>query len=265
MSRSSAGAWEALARPRSLVARRVEVHASIGSTSDRVRALLDAREPGGVVVVADEQTAGRGRMGRTWASPPGVNLMVSVGLRPRLRADAAWALGPAAALAARAACGTVATVGLKWPNDLVADDGRKLGGLLVEVASEGDRLRHAILGFGINVNWPRDRMPDEIRATATSLVELSGTEVDRVRLLDALLDALSAELDALEAGRSPLDRYRAACVTLGALVTVDTPTGRLEGTAAGLDPSGALLVETDRGTVSVSSGEVTRVRPVVTA
>ena len=265
MSRSPASAWEALARPRSRVARRVEAHATIGSTSDRVRALLDAGEPGGVVVVAEEQTAGRGRMGRSWTSPPAVNLMASVGLRPRLPADAAWTLGPAAALAARAACRTVGPVGLKWPNDLVADDGRKLGGLLVEVASEGEMVRHAILGFGINVNWRRDEMPDEIVATATSLLEVSGAPADRRRLLGALLNALSAELEALEAGRSPLERYRAACVTLGALVTVDTPTGRIEGRAADLNASGALVVETNRGTVAVASGEVTRVRPVVPA
>lgn len=257
--------WMAAARPDGRAGRTLEGHAAIGSTNDRVRDLLDGGAGDGVVVVAEEQTAGRGRMGRTWTSPAGVNLMASVGLHPRLPADAAWVLAPAAGLAARAACGDVAPVDLKWPNDLVARDGRKLGGLLLEVASEADRLRHAILGFGINVNWRRAEMPDELRDRATSLGELARRSIDRVALLRRLLEALDDELAGLEAGASPLRRYREACTTLGARVTVQTPMGLVEGRAVDLDERGALLVESGGATVTLSSGEVVRVRSTVPA
>lgn len=258
--------WTAAERPGARLGHRLEVHASIGSTNDRARALLATG--GGedvVVVVAEEQTAGRGRMGRSWTSPPGVNLTASVGVTPDLAADAAWALGPAVGLAVRSACARVAAVALKWPNDVVDTGGRKLAGLLVEVASEGARVRHAVLGVGINVNWARADMPDELRDAATSLRELAGRPVDRVVLLRALLDALGDELAAVEAGRSPLARYREACGTLGARVTVETPSGRIEGRAVDLDERGALLLETPEGLLVISSGDVVRVRPRVGA
>jgi BirA family biotin operon repressor/biotin-[acetyl-CoA-carboxylase] ligase len=252
--------WQAAARPGARIGHAVEVHHELGSTNDRARELVDEAAADGIAVVAEVQSAGRGRRGRSWTSPPGVNLTVSVGLRPGLAAEAAGLLIPAAGLAAHAACASVAEVGLKWPNDVVAPDGRKVGGLLVEVASEGDRLRHAVVGVGLNVNWARADLPDELRATATSLCELAGRPVDRVALLRRLLEALEAEVDELEQGRSPIPRYRAVCRTLGARVTVDTPTGSLVGRALDVDEDGALVVEADGARVAVTNGEVVRVR-----
>jgi BirA family transcriptional regulator, biotin operon repressor / biotin---[acetyl-CoA-carboxylase] ligase len=257
--------WQRADRPRRRIAPGIEGHATIGSTNDRARALLD--EPGGEgrVVVTDEQTAGRGRRGRSWVSPPGRNLMMSVAIRPRLAAADGWQLGMAAGLAARAACAPRAAVGLKWPNDLVAADGAKLGGLLLETAVDGERITSAVIGIGINVNWPRAEMPPEIADAATSLAELAGGPMDRVELLAALLDALDHEVIALEAGVSPLDRYRQACVTIGTLVGVETGDGRIEGLAAAIDAQGTLVVETAAGAVVLSSGEIRRLRAVATA
>lgn len=255
--------WEAATRRGARLGHMVEAHERIGSTSDRARELLDAGGPEGVAIVAEEQLAGRGRMGRTWTSPAGVNLMVSLGLRPRLPADGAWGLGPATALAARRACMSVAPVDLKWPNDLVAGDGGKLGGLLVEVASEAQRVRQAVVGVGINANWPPEEMPSELQGIATSLSAVAGRSIDRVELLRRLLEALEDELVGLEAGRSPLPRYREACVTLGRAVIVDTPSGRIEGFAVELDDRGALVVDAGGSRISVASGEVARVRPGV--
>lgn len=243
----------------------VEVHRSIGSTSDRARTLLDEGNDEGIVVVAEQQSAGRGRMGRRWSSPPGRNLTASLGLRPALPASDAWQLGLGAALALHEACAAIAPVQLKWPNDLVTSQGRKLGGLLVEAATEGERLRTAIIGFGINVNWAHHEMPPELARRATSLAELSGRAVDRVALLRSVLEHLEAELEALESGRSPLERYRAACGTLGASITVETPTGKVEGRARDLDERGALVVDTEEGEVAVSSGDVVRVHRQVRA
>jgi BirA family transcriptional regulator, biotin operon repressor / biotin---[acetyl-CoA-carboxylase] ligase len=264
MTSSATTDWSAAARPGARVGQLVESHDRIGSTSDRARELLEAGAEG-VAVVAEEQTSGRGRRGRTWSSPAGANLLVSVGLRPRLAADAAWALGPAAALAACSACEPADGVALKWPNDIVDREGRKLGGILVETAIEADRVRHAVLGFGINANWQRAEMPSELRSTATSLRELVGRPIDRVDLLRRLLEALDAELVAAESGRSPLGRYAEACMTIGARVRVETPNGPLDGTAVGLEARGQLVLETMAGVVVVASGEVVRVRPTVPA
>ncbi|HEX7196967.1 MAG TPA: biotin--[acetyl-CoA-carboxylase] ligase [Candidatus Limnocylindria bacterium] len=257
--------WHRADRPRRRIGRGIEGHATIGSTNDRARALLD--EPGGEgrAVATDEQTAGRGRRGRSWVSPAGRNLMMSVAVRPRLAARDGWQLGMAAALAARAACATRASVGLKWPNDVVAADGAKLGGLLLETTVDGERISSAVIGIGINVNWPRAEMPAEIAAGATSLAELAGAPIDRVELLADLLDALDGEVVAIEAGSSPLDRYRQACVTIGTRVGAETGEGRVEGLATTIDEHGALVVETDEGTRVLSSGEITRLRAAAPA
>ena len=252
--------WQRADRPRRRIGRGVEVHTSIGSTNDRARELLDVPGGEGRAVVTEQQTAGRGRRGRTWISPPGRNLMLSVAVRPQLAAADAWRLGLAAALAARSACAAVAPVALKWPNDVVSDDGAKVGGLLVETTIGGDRVTSAVIGIGINVNWPRAEMPQQIAGDATSLSELAGVSIDRAELLAMLLDALDAELLAVESGHSPLARYRQACATLGTEVGVETATGRVEGQAVEIDERGALVIEAAAGRVALTSGEIVRVR-----
>jgi BirA family biotin operon repressor/biotin-[acetyl-CoA-carboxylase] ligase len=246
------------ALPERRVGHRVEEHASIGSTNDRARELLETADGAGVAVVAEEQRAGRGRRGRTWESPPGLNLAMSVGIRPALPAADAWKLGLAAALAAREACGEIADVRLKWPNDLVTADGRKLGGLLVETAIDGDAVTDAVIGIGINVNWRIADMPAPLSETATSLAELAGADVDRVALLSRLLAGLDAEIAQVEAGASPLARYRAACTTIGEPVTIDVGSGLVAGTAVDVDDHGHLVISTADGIVTVATGQVVR-------
>lgn len=252
--------WTDAADPARRIGRAVEYHPQIGSTNDRARHLLETDEDG-VAVVSDLQTAGRGRVGRSWVSPAGVNLMCSVALRPRLEArDAGW-LGAAAALAVREACLPWADLAVRWPNDLVAADGAKVAGLLLETAIVGDRLAHAVLGTGINVNWARAEMPAEIRGGATSLREVAGREVDRVALLARLLDALDAEVGALEAGTSPIERLRAVSWLDGRALEIDAGEGMLSGIGAGIADDGSLLVDTEAGRVALAHGEVIRVRP----
>ena len=211
-------------------------------------------------MVAEVQTAGRGRRGRTWVSPGGVNLAVSVGVRPRIAAQEASLISLAAALAARDACGSVASIGLKWPNDLVSGSGAKIGGLLIETELDGDRIATAVIGVGINVNWMRRDMPPEIAHLATSLAEEAGVTLNREALLGRLLDALDDEIVRLEAGHSPLDRYRAACVTLGTDVEIDAGGARVRGRAVDLDAGGALVVRTADGSVTVTGGEIVALR-----
>lgn len=257
--------FPAAARPGRRIGHAVELHETIGSTSDRARALLGVPDGAGTAIVAELQTDGRGRRGRTWTSPSGRNLTVSVAVRPGLAASDAWRLGLAVALAAREACRTVAPIDLKWPNDLVADDGRKVGGLLIETMIDGDRVDAAIIGIGINVNWATAEMPEEIAGSATSLAEMAGTPTDRGVLLAELLERLDAEIAGIEAGRSPLDRYRAACRTLGREVVVEVGSRTIGGVAVALDEVGRLVIETASGRETVTSGEVVRVRPEVPA
>jgi len=187
------------------------------------------------VVVADHQSGGRGRLGRSWQSPPGQNLLFSVVMRPKLTPAEA----PRCVLAWAAAIAGVLDVKLKWPNDLVDDEGRKLGGFLAELEAGGDtfgtgpRIRHVVLGLGLNVN--QVDFPPDLPA-ATSLRVLRGHPHDRAALLGRMLRAV----DAVDPGRSDaLDPWRARAHTLGRRVRV----GPVEGIAEALRDDGALIVD----------------------
>jgi BirA family biotin operon repressor/biotin-[acetyl-CoA-carboxylase] ligase len=215
---------------------RVERHASLDSTN---RYALDAARAGaddGLVVVADVQTAGRGRLGRTWEAPPGASLLVTVLLR---RAGdpgrAVMAAGVALARAVEEVAGFA--VWIKWPNDLVVD-GRKLAGLLAEV--DGDAL---VVGAGCNVNW--ESFPPELAETATACNLEAGRPVDVDALLDGFLDEFER---ALTRGDALVTDYRTRLVTLGRRVRVQPVRGNdLVGTAVRVTSEGALVVHDDDG------------------
>jgi len=216
---------------------RVEWFSSLDSTN---RHALDAARAGatdGLVVVADEQTAGRGRLGRTWEAPPGSSLLVSVLLRrPADPGQAVMAAGVALAEAVGEVAGV--DVGLKWPNDLVVDD-RKLAGLLAE--AEADAL---VVGAGCNVNW--ESFPDELVGTATACNLEAGRTVDRDALLDAFLDRFARELSA---GDAVVDHYRSRLATSGRRVRVHhVRDDDVIGIAVGITDDGALVVRDDTGT-----------------
>ena len=246
--------------------------AETGSTNADLAALAADGAPEGVVLVADHQTAGRGRLGRTWTAPPGSSLLLSVLLRPALPVGHAHALMTAVALAAREACTEVAgvTPGSKWPNDLVvpvpaAGGGeRKVAGVLAESTLAGDHLDAVVVGIGLNVNWPRE-LPDEIADLATALNHLAGDAVDRAELLAALLLALDRRYTALLApgGRAALrDEEHAASATLGRRVRVLRAHDELEGVAAGFTDDGALCLEVDTDVLVVPVGDVIHLRPI---
>lgn len=259
---NEANDWGSAANSARRVGRRVEFHEAIGSTNDRARAALE--EPGGdsLAVVADLQTSGRGRRGRSWISPAGTNLLVSLAIRPAMAPRLAGLLGIAAALAVRDACARFAPdagLAIRWPNDVVDRAGRKVAGLLVETALEGETLVEAVVGVGINVNWLASEMPVEISDSATSLAALTEAPVDRVELLRSLLDALSAEVMALERGEAPLRRLRASSWLDGRWVQVDAGVETVSGRVSGIADDGALLLDTEAGRMTLSVGEVARV------
>lgn len=261
--------WASAGRPERRVGATVEFHSEIGSTNDRARLALSEPDGDGRAVVADRQLAGRGRMGRTWVSPSGVNLLVSVGLRLDLPASRAWWLGAAAALALRdsalAATGAAVPLSVRWPNDLVTADGLKVAGLLIETQVAGERVTGAVIGMGLNVNWLRSSMPADIAPSATSLADLAGSPVDRVALLGAVLDALDHELALVERGTSPQARFQSASWLTGRSVEVETPAGRLTGVAGAIADNGGLVLDGPTIRTTVSVGEVIRVHAAVGA
>ena len=236
-----------------------ELVPSCGSTNDEVaaRALASAEE--GLLVAAEEQTGGRGRRGRDWHSPAGENLYCSLLLRPALPARLA---APLTLLAGAALAQALARLGfsprLKWPNDVLLDtpDGlRKVAGILTEMASEGDRVRHIIVGVGVNVNT--QDFPGPLAPIATSLRLVRGVAVDRGALLAGFLNAFAPVYDGfLAAGPGPGLAEWSRHAVLGQPCWGSRGTGRIEGTAVGVDGSGALLLRTDHGdTVTVHAGE----------
>ena len=210
----------------------------------------------GHTVLADEQSAGRGRRGRTWHSPPGANIYLSMVVRPALAPASAAVLTLAAGLAivdAVVASGVEdSRVTIKWPND-VRIEGRKLGGVLVEGSLRGGTLSHAVIGIGINVC--SDALPDEIAMTATSLRLATGKSLPRDEVVCALLLALEYRLDALltDGGAKTVAAVSARCDTLGSRVRIDA----IEGAAMRLSESGGLVVRGDDGKeTEVRAGEV---------
>ncbi len=220
-----------------------------GSTNDEVAARARAGAPEGVVVVADGQTAGRGRRGRTWDAPAGSSLLVAVLLRPAAPHLAVIACGLAAVDACHA---TIAAAGvtLKWPNDLVVDGDRKLAGILAE--SVGPDGVGVVVGLGLNVDWGATPLPPG----ATSLAaEAGGGALDRTDLLVAYLVALEGRCR--QSPAALMAAYRAACSTIGRQVRVELPGGEsFEGRADGVDDHGRLVVDGR----SVAAGDVVHVR-----
>ncbi len=235
---------------------RILVHERVGSTNDDAMAMLRAGDPGGLFVVALSQTGGRGRHGRTWASPPG-NLYASLGLVDAaplvLAPQLGFVAGVALASALRSLCGDGAGLALKWPNDVLLG-GAKLAGILLEsTALPGGRLG-CVVGFGVNCA----SHPEDLPFPASDLAE-AGIHHAPMTVLAALAEAFAATLARWDRGtgfaaiRSDWLRLAAG---LGEAIIVKTPAGVVEGRFEGIGPAGHLLVETTRGRVTIDAGDV---------
>ena len=229
---------------------------SIDSTNAWVAERAREGAPEGLVAVADFQTAGRGRLDRTWSAAPGAALLVSVLLRPSVPPEqlplVMMVVGLAAADGVEAASGV--RPGLKWPNDLVAADDRKLAGILAESSAGA-----VVAGVGINVSG--GAYPPELAETAVSCEEIAGRPVDREAVLQAFLAALADRYEALSAPGKLLEDYEAACVTLGRRVRVELPGKTLEGFAVRIADDGRLMITDREGAPHrVSAGDVIHLR-----
>ncbi len=236
-----------------------ELHELIDSTSTRLAALARDGAPEGTVVFARQQTAGRGRLGRQWVSPPNSGIYVSLLLRPSQSLGElpviTLGIGVAAAKAIFATTGL--KVGLKWVNDLVFD-GKKLGGILAEMLS-GDRQQPAlIVGIGINTKFSSEEVPQELKEKMSWLEAAADAPVDTNQLAAELCFQIESiyELMKLRQTDKILDEWRAFSITLGQEIVCTTPVREIKGTAIDVTASGALIVQTATGTEELVGGEL---------
>jgi len=233
---------------------------SIDSTNTAAQRSAADGAAEGTVVIAESQTKGRGRLGRSWVSPPFRNLYLSVVLRPPIAAAAAPQIALVAGVAAvDAARHWAPHAAVKWPNDVVID-GRKLAGILAEMDADAERVRSVIVGIGVNLNTTAADFPSDLRDKAIGLRTAVGHPVDRVDFTDRLLSRLEEHYDLFVrrgfAAIRPLWEARASLTGRG--VRIDAPAQQVEGTVIGLGDDGALLLRDAAGTdVRVLVGDVT--------
>ncbi len=235
------------------------VHDEIDSTNDEIRRLAESGAVEGTLAVAEIQTAGKGRRGRAWKSPRGIGIWMSLLLRPLFPPNRASMLTLLAAMAVNRGIRETVGVesGIKWPNDIVRN-GKKLCGILTEMATEEDAIRYCVVGIGINVNT--GEFPEEIRDTATSLYLETGSLVRRAPVVNAILCAWEEYYEQYQKTLDMsllMDEYNAQLVNRGREVLVLAPGHEYSGISHGINREGELLVETRDGQMhEVLSGEV---------
>ncbi|MGG1313430.1 biotin--[acetyl-CoA-carboxylase] ligase [Cohnella laeviribosi] len=240
--------------------RHLHLFDSVSSTQDVLRELAEEGAPEGTLVIAEQQTQGRGRMGRVWVSPPGKGVWMSLLLRPQVPLQATPQLTLLAAVALRRAVSAVVPldIGIKWPNDLLVD-GKKISGILLESAAEEERLRYVVVGLGISANLEPEDYPEDVASKAVSLKMAAGRPVDRAELIAVTLKEFEELYELyLRDGFEPIRAlWEAHSVNLNRKTTLATPRGPIEGIPRGLNDMGGLLVELSDGTLMpVYSAEI---------
>jgi len=241
-----------LKRVQQWIGRQAYYHASVGSTNEEAKRVAAAGCPAGTLVIADEQTAGKGRLGRRWVAPPNTSLLMSLVFRPALAPGQVHRLTMLCSLAAAQAikAETGLLVRLKWPNDLVVPQYplstiryRKLAGVLTEASFSGEKLLFVVVGMGINVNVDPAELESlaAMRTPVTSLSAELGRPVERETLLTAILQQIESRYPQAISGQIRTD-WAGRLVTLGQKVTVTTAQGQLWGLAEGVNQDGALLL-----------------------
>lgn len=241
-----------------ILGRRIVYLEQTESTNDVARQLADADEPEGTLVIADAQTAGRGRLGRTWVAPPCSSILMSLILRPNLaptqiaRATMAVSLGACEAIHAE----TGLNARIKWPNDILLN-GKKCAGILSEAPMLGNQVEYVIVGLGMNVNFSVANISG-IPSDATTLSDILGNWVSREALTQAILTSTEKYYLQLKHGNDLRDAWKNNLATLGQQVRAQTTHGIAEGIAHDVDKDGALILRrADGALVSLVAGDVT--------
>ncbi|MBC8324862.1 MAG: biotin--[acetyl-CoA-carboxylase] ligase [Verrucomicrobia subdivision 3 bacterium] len=244
-----------------VVGNAIHVLAQTTSTNDEVSQAALENHPEGLVIFAESQSAGRGRMGRRWSSPTGRGLWFSILLRPSLAPSECTQLTAASANALVRAIQSITgiTPEIKWPNDLLIN-GKKVAGILTEMSAELEHVRSVILGIGIDVNQTASEFPTDLRDIATSLKLATGKPISRADLAEMVLRELDREYARILAGdfTAVAEEWASHCSTLGKLATINMGTRHVRGRAEALDENGALLIRTEHGRIErIIGGEVT--------
>jgi len=244
-----------------IVGRDIQVFEQTTSTNDVIEKFARDGVREGVVVFAESQTRGRGRLGRAWISPAHKGLWFSVLLRPDLRPQETTQLTVASATALRRAIQneTGLKAEIKWPNDILIG-GKKVAGILTELSAEVDCVKHIILGIGVDVNLCTNEFPAELRKSATSLKLAAGGEISRAEIATEILRELDFDYARICGGKfsDVADEWEAHCATIGKNVTVQIGGRKTRGCAESLDDDGALLIRTEHGHLErIIGGDVT--------
>jgi BirA family biotin operon repressor/biotin-[acetyl-CoA-carboxylase] ligase len=236
---------------------------SLGSTNDTAKELAESNRPEGTCVIADAQTSGRGRQGRSWDSPANQALYLSLILRPDINPEKLQLLTLVSAIATAETAGEFvqqSLIDIKWPNDLLIK-GRKVSGILVESTFEGARVKYVVLGIGFNLN--QIDFTDELRNHATSLKLQTETEYDREDFAVRLLKNIAHWYAILQSGsfHGILERWKTlSSFAENKMVTIDLGNEKINGITRGLTDNGALMIETESGIIPVNAGEIVNLR-----
>lgn len=251
----------------SFLGRELKFFNTVDSTNTMLKALAGQGASEGTAVVADAQEKGRGRLGRSWMSSPGLGIWLSFLLKPDLHPAMLQSLTLAAAVAVCRAIEpfTAEKPGIKWPNDILIN-GKKVCGILTEMSAEADRVMWVVIGIGVNVNQCPEDFPEELKESAASLAmfQKDGQELDRCRLAAGIMNAFEdIYLDFVRNGpEAMLAEWKQRSVTLGRRVSLKQGDKTLTAKVLDIGPDGRLVIETEGGTVTeVLSGEIT-LRPV---
>lgn len=238
----------------------VQVYRETASTNELAERLGRDGVREGAVVLSEFQTQGRGRLGRTWLSPGGKGILMSVLLRPKLRPPEATRLTVLGATAVARAIERCASLRpqIKWPNDVMLD-GQKVAGILTEMSAELDQVRYLVLGIGLNANQTKDDLPLELRGASTSVRLKSGEKLNRADLAAAVIEELDHDYELAAAGEfeKVSKEWQQKCSTIGQSITVHIGDTEISGTAEAIDDEGALLVRSATNQVHrVTGGDV---------
>jgi BirA family biotin operon repressor/biotin-[acetyl-CoA-carboxylase] ligase len=245
--------------------KKILLYESVDSTNERATSLsIKDGNDSGTVIIADRQEKGRGRLGRTWISPPGVNIYMSIILKPEIEPKDATLLTVLASVACTVALRKTSgiKVSIKWPNDLMFSE-KKIGGILTEVRSEPDKIKIAIVGIGINVNIEKKDFPSEIRSIATSIKAETGEFHSRSRLIIQILKEIEGwHMTFKKSGRRVLlKKCRQLSSTIGRKVRVTIGEKTVSGLAEDIDDEGMLILTLQSGgSKRISSGDVAYLR-----
>ncbi len=246
--------------PVNIIGRDIRLYGKISSTNDIAMDLGARGFEEGIVIIADSQERGRGRLGRQWFSPPGVNLYMSILLRPSIHPGHISILTMMGALAVLKGIKEVTGLDplIKWPNDIIVND-KKVAGILTESNIEEEKINYTVLGIGINVNMEEDEFPPDLRMPATSLKVCTGRVIDRETLIIRLIGAMDEYYCLIRENKSDFifHEWKSKCITLNKRVKVSRKDGEITGFVEDISRDGALILDTQAGKRTIYTGDVT--------